>query len=293
MHRLARLATLLGLCLIAATAWPQPAKKHFMWRVTDAKGSALYLLGSLHVLTPEFYPLSAEIEKAFELSTVLVEEVDLEEMNNPAALLPMMGKAMFTDGRTLDQVVSAATYADVTRRAEKAHLPILAVQRMKPWMAAVALTVPILQAAGFDPNLGVDKHFFDKAKAAGLERRGLETVAYQLDRFDQLSPALQEAMLTSTLAELDTQVANVKEVAAAWASGDTATLEREMLASMRESPELYDRLLVERNQNWVSHIDACLLQDAKCFVVVGAAHLVGPHGLPALLAKKGYDVRQQ
>ncbi len=293
MHRRAPLAALLALWLLVPSVSAQAPQKHFLWSVTDAKGAVVYLLGSLHVLTPGFYPLSPDIEKAFEASKVLVEEVDLDEMNNPAALLPIMGKAMFTDGRTLDQVVSTATYAEVTKRAEKAGIPMPAMQRMKPWMAAVALTVPLLQAAGFDTNLGVDKHFFDKAKAAGLERRGLETVTYQLDRFDQLSPALQEEVLVSTMAELDTQVANVTEVATAWASGNTGTIERLLLTSMLESPELYQRLLVERNQNWLSHIDTCLQQDARCFVVVGAAHLVGPHGVPALLQKKGYKVEQK
>jgi uncharacterized protein YbaP (TraB family) len=30
-----------------------------------------------------------------------------------------------------------------------------------------------------------------------------------------------------------------------------------------------------------------------CFVVVGAAHLIGPDGLLALLKKKGYKIEQQ
>ena len=279
--------------LLAAASAAQPADKHFLWSVRDAKGAEVYLLGSLHVLTPDFYPLSPAIEQAFDSSKVLVEEIDLDEAASPAAMLSLVGKAMYTDGRTLEQSVSAPTFADVQRRAEKAKLPLMVLQRMKPWMAAVALTVPMLQAAGFDAGLGIDKHFFDKAKTAGIERRALETMAYQLDRFDQLSPALQEAMLKATLADLDTQVANVRVIAEAWATGDTAAIERLLLADMFESPELHERLLVERNRNWIAHIDACLQQNAGCFVVVGAAHLVGPQGVPALLAQKGYAVTQR
>jgi len=63
--------------------------------------------------------------------------------------------------------------------------------------------------------------------------------------------------------------------------------------SFEDSRELYDRILVERNRNWISHVDACLQQNAGCFIVVGAAHLVGPDGLPTLLARKGYQVTQQ
>ncbi len=93
--------------------------------------------------------------------------------------------------------------------------------------------------------------------------------------------------------EFDTYVGSVKEMARAWAAADVDALERELLASFDQSRELYDRLLVERNRNWLPHVDTCLQQDAGCFIVVGAAHLVGPDGLPTLLAKKGYRVTQQ
>ena len=126
-----------------------------------------------------------------------------------------------------------------------------------------------------------------------MKRQAFETLAYQLDRFDQLSPKLQEDMLTSTMAELDTYAGKLRDLARAWAAGDVATLEKELLSAFDKSPEIYDRLLVERNRNWLPQVDTCLQQNAGCFIVVGAAHLVGPDGLPALLAKRGYRVTQQ
>ena len=283
----------LPLRLFAQAPKPAQSPKHFLWSVKDAKAAEAFLVGSLHVLTPDFYPLAPEIEQAFESSKALVEEVDLDELNNPMSIASLVGKAMFTDGRTLEQVVSPTTFAEVKRRAEKAGIPLIALQRMKPWMAAVALTTPMLTAAGFDTDLGVDRHFFTKAKALGRQRWALETVAFQLDRFDQLSPKLQEQMLTSTLADVDAQIANVKLVAQAWATGDTKTIEQVLLTELRELPELYQRLLVDRNRNWLPQVESCLSQNAGCFIVVGAAHLVGPEGLPALLTAKGYNVEQK
>ncbi len=264
-----------------------------MWAVTQAGGPPTYLVGSLHVLTPEYYPLASALEKAFAESKVLIEEADLDELTNPFTALALIGKAMLPEGRTLDQLISADLYKQVITRAEKAGLPAIAVQRMKPWMAAVALTGPALKAAGFNTELGVDKHFFDQAKASGLERRALETAAYQFDRLDQLSPALQEAMLKSAIADLDTEISNVKTIADAWARGETSTLERLLLGALLESPELYEKLLVERNKNWVTAIEKCVSEKTACFVVVGAGHLVGPHSLVALLKQKGYSVVQQ
>lgn len=286
-------AALVAIGLAGSTLAAQESRKQFLWKVEGPNASVAYLLGSLHVLTPDFYPLSAGINKAFAESQTLVEEVDFDEMNDPAQMMSALGKAMLTDGRTLDQLVSPSTYAEVTRRAEKAGLPMVALQRMKPWLVAITLMGPTLQAAGFKADLGVDKHFFDRAKAAGLKRQSLETLVYQIERFDQLSPPLQEAMLVSGMKDLDTQVDNVTELAQQWAAGDVKALEKSLLLSFSESPELYDRLLVERNRNWVPHVETCLQQNAGCFIVVGAAHLVGPDGLPTLLAKKGYRVTQQ
>ena len=267
--------------------------KHFLWKVEGPGASVAYLLGSLHVLTPDFYPLSTEINQAFAASKTLVEEVDFDEMNDPAQMMNALGRAMLADGRTLDQMVAPATFAEVSRRVEKAGLPMMAIQRMKPWLVAITLMGPTLQAAGFKAELGIDKHFFDRAKEVGLKRQSLETLAYQMARFDELSPKLQEEMLISGMKELDTQVGNVTEMAKQWAAGDLKSLEKSLLVSFEDSRELYDRLLVERNRNWVPHVETCLQQNAGCFIVVGAAHLVGPDGLPALLANKGYKVTQQ
>ena len=278
---------------VAVPIAAQDGEKHFLWKVEGPGNRTAYLLGSLHVLTPDYYPLSPAINQAFAESRTLVAEVDLDEMNDPRQMMTAAARAMLTDGRSLDQLVAPATYTELTKRAEAAGLPMMAVRRMKPWLVAITLMAPTLQAAGLTAEHGVDRHFFARAKAAGMTRQALETLAYQFDWLDQLSPALQEDMLRSAMEELDTYVGSVKEMARAWAAADVDALERELLASFDQSRELYDRLLVERNRNWLPHVDTCLQQDAGCFIVVGAAHLVGPDGLPTLLAKKGYRVTQQ
>jgi uncharacterized protein YbaP (TraB family) len=283
--------TLATLCVAASDA--QAPARNFLWTITAPGGPPSYLMGSLHVLTPAFYPLSQPIENAFAASKVLITEADIDEISNPATMMSLMGKAMLSDGRTLDQVISADLYKQVLIRAENAGLPAVAVQRLKPWMVALALTAPALKEAGFNPEHGVDKHFSDRAKKAGLERRALETVAYQSDRMDQMSDAEQEALLRSTIEDLETQSGQVKTMADAWAKGDTATLEKLLLASMKSSPELYKRMLVERNANWVASVEQCIVQKTSCFVVVGAAHLIGDDSLVAMLQKKGYKVEQQ
>jgi uncharacterized protein YbaP (TraB family) len=296
-QRSAAVIVLVLLALGAAEGWfaagVHGQTKSFMWKVEGPGGAVAYLLGSLHVLTPEWYPLNATINKAFEDSKVLVEEIDIAEASDPNQMMSALMKAMLTDGRTLDKVIAPDVYAEVKKRAEKIGLPMMAVNRMKPWLVAITLMAPTLQAAGFKAELGVDRHFYDRAVASNMKRQSLETMQYQLDRFDELSLPLQEALLKSTLTDLDIEVSSVKEMAEAWGFGNVAAIEKLTLASMKESPELYNRLLIERNNNWMPHVETCIKQNAGCFIVVGAAHLVGPDGLPNLLQKKGYKVTQQ
>jgi uncharacterized protein YbaP (TraB family) len=287
------IAAALACFVISAPALHGQTGKNFMWKVEDRNGAVAYLLGSLHVLTPEWYPLSNTINKAFADSKVLIEEVNIDETNDPAVMMGALAKAMLTNGQTLDQLVSPEVYAEVKRRAEKSGMPMMALQRMKPWLVAITLMAPTLQAAGFKPELGIDQHFFDRAKAAGMPHDAFETIGYQLDRFDQMPPKLQEELLKSTMEDMDSEVNGVKEMAQAWSFGNVAEMEKTNIKALQESPELYQRLLVERNHNWIPRIETCLKEKSGCFIVVGAAHLAGPDGLPTLLAKQGYTVTQQ
>lgn len=279
--------------LATLTGEAQSPAKTMLWAVRGADGPPSYLAGSVHVLSADYYPLADVWNRAFESSSVLIEEVDLGEMDDPAAAMALLGRGMIADGKTLRDLIPAELHAKVMARAEKAGLPPVALERMKPWVVALSLTAPELRRGGFDPMLGLDRHFYDRARKAGKELRALETASFQLDRLDQLSSPMQIAMLQSALDEIETQTMNIQMLADAWKTGNVATLERLLLATLLESPELYERLLVDRNTSWMPTIEACLTRKTPCFVVVGAAHLVGPHSVVAMLRKKGYRVEQQ
>ena len=108
-----------------------------------------------------------------------------------------------------------------------------------------------------------------------------------------MSESLQEQMLRSTLTELDAQRNSVAAMIGAWRRGDAATLEKMALSSFDGYRGAYTSLIVERNNNWMPQIEACLAKPTPFFVVVGAAHLIGPDGLLTLLTRKGYRIEQQ
>ena len=263
----------------------------FVWKAT-AKGTAVYLAGSIHMLSPDFYPLNPVFDRAFTDSDLLVEEVDFAEMTAPEVQIQALAKAMLPSGQTLDKVLSPATLAMVNKAAAASGAPVEALQRLKPWMIALTLEGLTLTKAGFDPDLGLDKHFYDRARADGKNVQALETVAYQIARLDEMTLEQQDRMLAQSLKELNTEQASVTKLTGAWKDGDAAGVERIVLSDLKAEPALYERLLVERNKNWIPKIEALFARKGRAFVLVGAAHLVGPDGLIAQLKSRGYAIEQ-
>jgi uncharacterized protein len=294
--RIRRLASItLCLAATAALAAAQTASapgKSFLWKVQSGS-KVLYLAGSVHALSADVYPLNAAFDRAFAASGTLVEEIDLAETESLAAAPAILARGMYIDGRRFDSIVSKETAALVAARLKDSGLPVEMFQVMKPWMVMLTIAALEAQKAGLDPQLGLDKHFYDRAKAAGKTIIGLETAESQIDRLDKMSESLQEQLLLSSLSEADTARNSLKTIVSAWQRGDSTELEKTLLSDVTQYPAVYRSLIVERNQNWIPQIDACLTRAQPCMVVVGAAHLVGRDGLLTLLQRKGYKVEQQ
>ncbi len=168
------------------------------------------------------------------------------------------------------------------------------MKRFKPWSLALMLASLQWQKAGFDGELGLDRHFYDQARADGKRVQGLETVEFQISRLDEMPMDQQERLLAETLKDLDNELANLTTLVQAWKAGDAATVERIVLADVKQEP-LHLPAAARRAQQELDARDRETLRarHRPAFVVVGAAHLVGPDGLIALLSAKGYRVEQQ
>jgi uncharacterized protein len=290
LHRRAPLVAVLvalGLCTNAAAQG-----KSFLWKVQSGP-RVLYLAGSVHALSADVYPLNPVFDRAFAASDTLLEEIDLAEAGLMTLGPMLLTKGMYQDGRTFDRVVSKETAALVNERLKLLPIGLEMLQPMKPWMVMLMLSALQMQDAGLDASFGLDKYFFDKAAAGGKAVVGLETAESQIDRFDTMPEALQEQLLRSTLEDIDAQSKELKTIVGAWRRGDAAGLERTLLGGFKKYPAAYRSLIVERNNNWMPQIEKCLARSTPCMVVVGAAHVVGPDGLVALLQRKGYKVEQQ
>ena len=213
-------------------------------------------------------------------------------MMDPTIQLQSLSRGQLPANQTLDKVLSPATLALVNKAMGDLGPAGDMLMHFKPWMLAVALQGLELMKVGFDPELGLDKHFYDLAKESGKPVQGLETAAYQISRFDDMTMEQQDRMLAETLKEMDTEVASINKLGDAWKTGNLSLVEGIVLQDLKSDPLMYQRLLVERNKNWLPKIEALFPRRGHALVVVGAAHLVGPDGVIAMLRAKGYTLEQ-
>jgi uncharacterized protein YbaP (TraB family) len=274
----------------AATAKAAPLP--LLWKVSD-KDNAIYLLGSIHVLKPDDYPLSGDVEKAFEAADRFVFEVPPAELSNPAIAQKMQVLAGYSDGRTLSQVLGPETHAKFARILGEQGAAQM--EAFEPWFINLALVMGVSQQMGFSPEHGLDLHIAGRAAAAGKPVAGLETLEDQLGLLDSTPMAEQVAGLTEFVENPAETPRMLTEMHEAWRDGDVGKLSSIALDEFRkDSPETYRLVNVQRNDAWVPKLRDMLdaSKDQDTLVVVGAMHLIGKDGVVEKLRAAGYTVER-
>ncbi len=264
-----------------------------MWELAMPNGETLYLVGSIHLLRPDAYPLPEAIESAFDASPEVVFETDMKAMQSPALLMKMMQLGMYQDGTTLADHISPEAFTAYNEFLKSQGLPAAMFARYKPWMAGVTLSVLAMQKAGFDANLGLESHFQRRADEAGKPVSGLEEPTFQVELLASLADGQEEAFLMQTLTDLEQLPDMFDTMDAAWRNGQMQDLAELLNESFQEFPELMDRLLTARNLDWAEKLESRIESGKSAFVVVGAGHLAGEKNLVDLLRAKGYTIRQR
>lgn len=276
--------TSVGAQEIGVTEGPQ-----ILWKVQSPQNT-VYLAGSIHVLQKHHYPLPHVFVDAFNQSSRVMFEVDLDGLSSPLSQMNMMRKGLL-HGESLLDVLSTEIYTTAKAHLTQRGIQIEDFHHMKPWMIATAVMALELQKLGFESAYGVDQHFYEKAQAEGKGIQGLEAVEFQVNLFDQLPLSIQEQFLLQTLEDLEGLGKEVSDIVTAWKQGNVRELEA-LLVSMRDYPELYQALVVKRNIAWLPQIEHALQEKEPVFIVVGALHLMGEEGLIAALQERGYVVEQ-
>lgn len=244
------------------------------------------------MLNGDDYPLAAAVESAYAQSDTLVFEISPELADSPGMGMQMVQRAMLPAGTQLADVISADT-ADRLRAHLGNDAAYAAMARFKPWFINVGLAVRAMQGAGLDPALGLDQYFMQRARTDKKASSGLEGIEAQLRAFDAAPMNEQELSLLEALRPAAELQADVRELHRAWRRADLRALETIQREEFFEKTPVTGALvLTERNRNWLPQMQAMLAKPHTTLVVVGALHLVGDQGMPALLAAAGWQVER-
>jgi len=262
---------------------PQPP----IWVVSDAD-SEITLYPTLHFLPTDVEWKSDELTRRIADAEEVWFEILPGSESDPALQQVMLSLAM-EPGSSLTAKLSEAEVAALEKAVAPIGMPIQAVDQMKPWFVSNLVVAGVLIDKGFDPNAGVEKQI--QPMAEGKKIRALETAEGQMRMLASVPDDVQMDMLRQSLTDLDEDIEDLKEMVTDWAVGDVEDLEDELLDEMkRETPEAYNIIFTARNKNWADQIETEMKGSGTDFIAVGAGHLVGDDGVPAMLRARGYTV---
>ncbi len=313
----AGLALLIGACSSSSGIHPDDREGSYpLWKV-EGTSNTVWLLGSVHLLPKTSYPLPAAFDRAYQNSEVSVFEIDMSNME----VMGLLSSAMLPPGTTLSDRLSEETLSMLEPRLDEVMSGLAGqlgdlsgdgeglggmmpggvddgmlremLYRMEPWFLGFLVQSGEATAGDKDLVAGVDMHYTEMSKEDEKDLLGLESFSDQLGFFKAIAGDDPDAYLQSILMNKDTATGDFTTIVDAWESGDLTKLDAIVNGTLRDSPEFYQKLLVDRNENWMPRIERFLRSDKNHFVVVGAAHLVGKDGVVAMLRNKGYRVIRQ
>jgi hypothetical protein len=278
---------LAALCLWQAPALADPA----LWVLRDAD-STIYLFGTVHTMKPGVNWHTADIDAAFSASQELwVEEVGDEDQELMKQLIMRYG---VDPAHPLSSKLTPEQQQKLADAIKSANLPAPIINQMRPWMAAVELSVVPLMQAGYDPDQGVDRALRMEAAAVGKPVKSFETPEGQIRIFADLPPAVELSALTESLQEIDEGPNSIKKLVDDWLAGNVDALDADISADMRGgSPALYKAVFLDRNASWTRRIEQMLAGKGTIFIAVGAGHLVGKDSVIAALQRDGHQVTRE
>lgn len=263
-----------------------------LWRAIGPAGT-VYLFGTIHLLPPALAWRTPAFEQALTVSNRLMLELD-ERNLDPAILQPtILRLGLLPENRSLRDELGDDLYERLSDASTQIGVPEVTLRRMRPWLAAVSVSAIAATRLGLNPEAGVDRAILAEANALGIAVEGLETADEQFAHLSSLDGEAGKALVRQTVEDLRDAKTLFDRLLVAWASGDPALLEQELVDRMAdESPAVNEELLVARNRNWLPKLRQRLLEPGTTLVAVGAGHLVGPDGLVAMLKAEGVKVEQ-
>jgi uncharacterized protein YbaP (TraB family) len=266
--------------------------RHLIWSV-KGKNCTLNLMGSVHTLRSDVYPLPDTFQQVYEKAVRIVFETEMDRMADPGIQARLLSMGLYPEGETIKDHLSPDSYKAFSDLLAKRGIPSDQFLKFKPWFCAFSLTMLEFQRLGYNPQNGLDVHFFSKAKMDGKSLTHLEPIDAQIQLLASLDKERQEEFLLQALQEIKVLESMAKRMTEAWRTGNADGLYKIIQMGFKGFPDLYKKFIIKRNQNWLPRLEDLLRGNEDVLVIVGAGHLVGPHSVVNMLKDQGYIVHKK
>jgi uncharacterized protein YbaP (TraB family) len=240
----------------------------FLWKVQRDGGPIVWLYGTIHVAGLAAVPQAAlaALDGAKHFAS------ELGDAEPPAEIADL---ARLPFGKVLDAMLPQDDWIDLVD-AMRGTMKEDDLRHARPWFAMTRLTSKLAAS----PKPSMDDALTDRAKDHHVPIDALET-------WDAQMKALVDGV---TIEDLEQAIharatigCEVDQMRVLYTNGDAAALEPRLV--VRDQATLIDA----RNAKWQAQLER-YTTSGGAFVAVGLGHLLGPHGLVAVLAAAGYSV---
>lgn len=260
-----------------------------VYEVSKGK-SKLYLAGTIHLLRNQDFPPPAEFDGAYQQAQKIYFETDMEKAKSAEFGQRFAQAMILPNNTTLKDILSSENWSALQAYAEKSQYPLSQTMMFNPSMVSILITLNESKKLGVGE--GADAYYDKAARADNKiigELESLDDVLLYMKKFGQEEP---NKIIASTLEDVTNMPADLEKMINSWKQGDLSGLDKMFSEKMRkETPAVYQSLIVERNQKWLPTIKAMLKTPETEMVMVGSLHLSGDDGLLAQLKKAGYKIK--
>ncbi len=259
-----------------------------LWKVSgkNLKQNS-YLFGTYHFAGKSFLDSLKGVKEAFASCAAVVGELDLSDMSQlRKKLMPAMMSSM-----PLDKILNETDYSTVNNFSKEiAKMDLSALKMLKPAAINFTLISYLAPKTITKENPGIDEYFQSWGKQLNKKIIGLETIDDQINTmFGESVDKQAKKLVKSAQKGVDSTKANAEELYLNYKAQDLKKLEAMFTDSQDYTEDEMDRLLKNRNLNWLKLLPE-IMKEQSAFIAVGAGHLLGEWGLIAQLKKAGYKV---
>ncbi len=272
-----------------------------LYKVTDDKGAALYLLGSIHVGDDRTQSMPDYVMNAYNASSYICVEVDIVEYEkNIAKQLADLNLLLCPKGETVRDHMDKAVYKDMKNFLQSADMYNAAYEQYMPSLWSSLVDEALRSYTDLTTDCGVDRYFLNKAAVQGKEIKEVESIDFQNALLAGFSDELYELLIASSVYNPEESVNQLNYMYETWLSGDEKAIEEMLLLdyeglSEEEKALVEDynnKMLFDRNVGMADKAEEYLADGGTGFYIVGMAHIAGDGAIVKLLRDRGYTVEK-